>query len=61
MYIIIYFVVLGITTFVINKMNDVEPSDEFLKWNKRELLIIGILFLVSIVLQCLDPFLPMIC
>lgn len=61
MYIVIYFVVLGITTFVINKINDVEPSDEFLKWNKRELIIIGILFLIAVVLQCIDVLLPMFC
>lgn len=56
MYILIYFLVLGITTYLFDKKNEVETNDEFLKWTKKDILIMGISFLVSIILEILGSF-----
>lgn len=31
MYVLVYFIILGISTYVINKINNVESNNEFLK------------------------------
>lgn len=60
MYILIYLLSLGLVTYVTNKMNDVESNNEFLRWEKMDLLILGGLFLLGVILQCLDFLLPRI-
>lgn len=60
MYVLVFFIALGIVTYITNKSNEVESSYEFLRWEKRDLLVIGILFLLSCVLQILDFIVPKI-
>lgn len=58
MYILLYFLILGLVTYIINKTNNVDSSDEFLKWERQDLLIIGGGFLVALILQIIDLFMP---
>lgn len=59
MYIFIFLVVLGMTTFITNKQNEVESNYEFLKWSSKDILIISATAGVALLLQILDGiFLP---
>lgn len=61
MYILVFILVLGITTYVTNRQNDVESNNEFLKWTKRDILIISATLGVAVIMQILDKiFLPKI-
>lgn len=59
MYVFMFFVVLGVITYITNRSNEVESSQEFLRWSQKDIIIIGLTFLLSILMQILDAiFLP---
>lgn len=53
MHVLVYLVVLGVITYAINKRNGTEDNVEFLRWQTRDLLIMGGLALLSVVLDIL--------
>lgn len=60
MYIFSFFIVLGAVTYFTNKQNDVESNYEFLKWDRKEIIIISGTIGLAIVLQMLDFIIPKI-
>ena len=57
MYILVFFLVLGMTTYMTNKTNDTESNSEFLHWSKKDILIIASTFGIGVLFECLK-FIP---
>lgn len=60
MYVLIYLIVLGVSTYLTNKTNEVESSDEFLQWSKQDIATIGGVLALGIILEAIGKTLPIV-
>lgn len=58
MYLLAFFTVLGIITYITNKQNEVESSPEFLYWTLKDIYVIAGVFFIAVVLQIIAKFIP---